>query len=70
MGFATVGKRTKTLDVHKNNENKPLSTHNLCRPPEASTCIVSSSFEELLQQGPDLLGSPFSLVLLRDLDHP
>ena len=70
MGFATVGKRTKTLDVHRNNENKPLSTHNFRRLPEASTCIISSSFEELLQQGPDLLGSLFSLVLLRDLDDP
>ena len=60
----------KRLDVHRNNESKLLSTHNLCRLPEASACIVSSSFEELLQQGPDLLGSLFSLVLLRDLDHP
>ena len=60
----------KRLDVRRNNESKLLSTHNLCRLPEASTCIVSSSFEELLQQGPGLLGSLFSLVHLRDLDHP
>ena len=60
----------KRLDVHRNNENKPLSTHNFRRLPEASTCVVSSSFEELLQEDPDLLGSLFSLVLLRDLDHP
>ena len=50
----------KRLDVHRNSESKLLSTHNLCHLPEASTCIVSSSFEELLQQGPDLLGSLFT----------